>query len=118
MEDCFPKQPNRTAEIEALTGKRDEQLKAASLLLDSGLASMVSSHLTEAFLATARIASIRSFSTPPESLEEVDHEPHRSHLPKALHLWLPRLKSLTPSADPAISRDLLAALRATTLLDG
>ncbi len=106
--------PGQQAEVEALTAKRHEQLQAAGLLLDSGLVALVPGHLAEAFLATARIASIRNFTTPPESLAEAAAEPHRSHLPESLQPWLPRIENLPESSDPAACRDLLDALHAAS----
>jgi len=103
--------PEQVAEIEALSAKRDEQLQAADLLHGSGLVALVPDHLLAAFLATAGIASIRAFSSPPGSLDEIAREPHRSHLPESLHPWLAQLGNLPQSRDPVVFRELIDALR-------
>lgn len=103
--------PEQQARIEELERQRGQQLEAADLLSNSGLLALVPDHLLKAFLATAQIASIQAFATPPESVAELTEESHRSYLPEALHPWLARLDQLPATAHSKTIQSLLADLR-------
>ena len=80
--------PEQLAEIKQLTTQKSEQLKAATALIGASLPHLAVPHIQAAILTTAQLTAIKNFTTPPESLEDLSKEPHKTFLPEELQKFI------------------------------
>ena len=90
--------PEQLAQLKSLTAKKDEELKAATVLIGAGLHTMAPAHLLVATLANAQILAINHFTTPPDTLEQLNEEPHKTHCPPPIHEALANLSPNDPKS--------------------
>jgi len=98
--------PEQLAQIDGFTATRDEQLKAATVLIAANLHSMAPSHLQAALLATTQAEAVRQFTTPAETFTQITEEPHLSFLPEATHEHLKSIDTQSPNELEAILSSL------------
>jgi len=87
--------PEQLVQIKAFISTKDEQLKAATVLMDAGLHTMATTHLLESLLAATQAEAVRQFTTPAKTLDELTEEPHLSFLPDGCECFLKKPDSLT-----------------------
>jgi superfamily II DNA/RNA helicase len=98
--------PEQLAQLKSFTAKKEEEIKAATVLIDAGLHTMAPDHLLTATLAYAQVCAIENFTTPPKALEQLSEEPYKTHTPPPV---VEALKTFSPN-DPKSISSLLSAL--------
>lgn len=97
--DTKPKHsPEQLAQLKAFTAKKEEELKAATVLIGANLHAMAPDHLLAAALASAQITAIEHFTSPPKTLDQINEEPHKTHVPEALSAALANFSPNDPKS--------------------